>query len=186
MLAVVFWNSRNASATDVQYEDALSGFHKELNQRKSKGLRRSVAFAVRTELPWLCSDFRIYEDWYIMTNFAALDDLDRLVIEGKHLPSHRELMTKTGCASGAVMYLDKGVPFVERCRNAYWFSKPRGTTADDIAEIAIDSGSPKSISVWTRAMALGPAGSCILANEAIEFPPDYEVTETVRDVLWAP
>ena len=186
MLAVVFWNSRNARSSDSGYERALSGFHEELGARKSKGLRRSVSFLVQSGVPWLSSEYPVYEDWYIMTNFAALDNLDRHVLEGDLLPSHRALMSQTGCASGAVVYLDKGTPYVERSKTAYWFAKPRGNTADDVAALAQPSESARNVSVWTRAMALGPAGNCLLLNEPVEFPQHHHAVELRRSVFWAP
>jgi len=186
VLAVVFWNSRNARSSDTKYEDALAGFHQELNQQKPKGVRRSVSFRVCSKLPWINSEFPIYEDWYIMTNFAALDSLDQLVLEDKHLVSHRDLMVQTGCASGAVMYLDKGTPYVERSRIAYWFSKPREKSLEDIAAMADGTESAKTFSIWTRSMALGPTGNCLVVNRAIDIPPAYGATETIREVFWAP
>ena len=186
MLAVVFWNSRNAGSTDADYERALSGFHDELRTDKPRGLRRSVSFLVESGVPWLRSEYPIYEDWYVMTNFAALDNLDRRILESDSLPSHRALMTRTGCASGAVVYLERGTPYVERSRLAYWFSKPRDKTVDDVAALAHQTEPPKNVSVWTRAMALGPAGNCILLNKPVELPGACEAVEIRRTVFWSP
>lgn len=186
MLAVVFWNSRNKRSTDQQYECVLSEFHKELNQNKPKGFRRSVSHRVCNELPWLGSSFTIFEDWYIMSNFAALDNLDRLVLEGIKLPSHRALMAQTGCASGAVMYLESGTPYVERSRVANWFNKPGGSSTESIAGIAGKLNPPRAISIWSRSMALGPRGNCLLTAESVGLPSAYEPVEIVREAFWAP
>jgi len=137
-------------------------------------------------LPWLKSDDRVYEDWYIMTNFASLDALDQLVFKNKRVPSHRALMTRTGRASGAVMYLENGTPYVERSRIAYWFSRPRTASVDDSPTMANPAQLANAASLWTRAMALGPAGNCLLVDEAISLPPAIRAIETCRDLFWAP
>ena len=186
MLAFVFW-STPINGTDVQqFEDSLSGFHEELNRDRTAGFRRSVSFRVTSKLPWLQNQRALYEDWYLLSNFAAMDRLDQRIADDHSLPSHRCLMRRTGAASGAVVYLDKGSAYVETNRFAWWFARSRTTSASSlVAAIRIEHPGLRC-SVWTRAMALGPAGNCLLANVDIADTMPPTAVRVARDLLWAP
>ena len=186
MLAFVFW-STPISGNDVRrFEDSLSCFHEELNDNRVAGFRRSVSFRVTSKLPWLRTQQALYEDWYLLSNFAAMDRLDQRIADAHSLPAHRRLMQQTGDASGAVVYLDKGSAYVEKNRFAWWFARSRAVTATELVAAVQDEHDGARSSVWTRAMALGPAGTCLLADVDVEDTVLPTATKVDRTLLWAP
>jgi len=186
VIAIVFWSARNSNCSEGQYQAALSGFHLELNRDKPAGFRRSVSFRVESDLPWISANTHVFEDWYLVSNFSAIDALDLAISDTRRFPSHVALMKYTGRACGSIVGLDKGTAIVERNHFAYWFARPRGVSADDVAELAARKTTSRAISAWTRALALGPMGSCLLVDQAISLPAAFGAREVIRSVFWSP
>ncbi len=185
MLAVVFWNARRESCSVDSYADALHRFHQELNGDKPHGFRFSTTYVVDA-LPWLSSKTEVYEDWYVMANFAAMDALDEAVIDTERLPAHRELMTQASTAYGGIFYLKSGPARMDKFSYAHWLPRPRGVAAEDIATQAKQRNPELKCSVWTRAMALGPSEYCLLGSEPIDGPEGIDVTQIKRRLFWSP
>lgn len=184
MIAIVFWSVRSPECPAGKFEKALLDFHEVLNQNRAEGFRRSVSFRVESEIPWIGADTPPFEDWYLLSNFAALDALDRLVMSDQGLESHAFLMENTGQAAATALYLQRGTAYVERNRLAYWFNKPPGVSTEGLSALA---GKRKSGShLWTRALALGPKANCLLSNAPITLPADWHPVAARRSVHWAP
>src|SRR2546430_9154097 len=79
MLAWIFWHTRFPEVTEDEYVDALRAFHIRIADAEPDGF-----LGVRTlrydSLPWLSSPTEVHEDWYFVSDCAALDVLDEAVL----------------------------------------------------------------------------------------------------------
>ncbi len=86
----------------------------------------------------------IYEDWYLVENFAALESLNEGAVSGKNRSPHDSIAQRARGGSGALYRLRAGEPHIAKVRMALWFSKPRGLPYSefyaDVRPEALDSG----------------------------------------------
>ena len=183
MLAIVFWNTPRHGAGAACYRDALREFHAALARSRPKGFRFSATFAAPA-VPWFEPDTEIYEDWYVLSNFAAVDSLDEAVLHAHGREPHRYLMRHTGSATGAVFGLTNGGARLQNLTTAHWFFKPRDVSAEDLAAMVTAQIPAGRFSYWTRALALGPAGDCLLSSEPIELPEQFDCVTVQRRLVW--
>lgn len=185
MLAIVFWNTRKTDISRGRYETSLRAFHDALNSDKPDGFRFSTIFRVEG-LPWFKSTSEIYEDWYVIRNFAAMDALDHAVMQTLAKAAHRDLMKSTAGASGAIVGLTKGVARVSHMTYANWLYKPREVSADDFVDSVNRQLPDGKCSLWTRAMALGPTEHCLLSSGPANLSQKYRATVVRRTLVWQP
>ena len=185
MLAVVFWNSRRTSNEANSYESSLSEFHQALNANKPEGFRFSATYRV-AEIPWFTPKNEIYEDWYVLKNFAALDCLDYAVMHTDSKDAHRYLMMNTAMASGAIYALTKGAARLDGLPEANWLLKPRKVTVDNFIESTKAQLTDGKCSLWTRALGLGPTQHCLLSSSPVDLPKSHRAFSTQRELLWGP
>ena len=185
MLAVVFWNSRRTDSDADSYESNLSEFHQALNANKPEGFRFSATYRV-AKAPWFTPKNEIYEDWYVLKNFAALDSLDRAVMHTDSKDAHRYLMTGTAMASGAIYALTKGAARLDGLLEANWLLKPRKVTIDKFIESTKAQLAGGKCSLWSRALGLGPTQHCLLSSGPVDFPQSHRSFSSRRELLWGP
>lgn len=185
MLAIVFWSTPKQNASLRQYEACLAEFHKTLNENRPSGFRYSNCH--RTEsLPWFESTRCIFEDWYVLSNFAAIDALDTAVVTTGSQNAHAELMTVTGAASGTILALSNGVVKATQTYRVTWLRKPGNMEAEDLVRTVNERLPHQKCSLWTRSLGLGPIENCLLTSGRIDLEPQYRAIAVERDPLWPP
>ena len=185
MIALVFWNSCREPAAAGAYRHALVEFHRSLNALKPAGFRYSATFETGS-LPWFRSALPVYEDWYVLRDFAAIDALDRAVLDEAALSSHRFLMKNTGAALGTIVGLNAGPIRIHEFAAAHWLSRPGGVSMGDVVADATRAAPGARCSVWTRALGLGPCEHCILTTGEASFPPGCDAVCVRRSTVWHP
>jgi len=185
LLAVVFWNSRRAKDDVGGYESSLTEFHQALNANKPEGFRFSATYRV-AETPWFTPKNEIFEDWYVLKNFAALDSLDYAVMHTGSKDAHRHLMKSTAAASGAIFALTKGAARFDGLPEANWMLKPRNMTVDSLIASTRAQLPDGKCSLWTRALGLGPTQHCLLSSGPVVFPKNYRAFSAQRELIWGP
>ncbi len=147
MLAYVFWHVPS-SADAGEYEAALAAFHASLGSEGIAGFRSSHAFLVEGTA-WLAAT-RVYEDWYLVEDWAALGELSAAAVSGRREAAHAEVaaMAKDGVAGIYLLRRDRGQFDAE---TATWFAKPAGVGYEQFF-----SAPDGSASLWQRQMVLGP------------------------------
>jgi hypothetical protein len=185
MLAYVFrhWPSQTLDGGD--YEALHLQFHRSIADESPAGFHRSFIFRLE-KAPWIAATGPIYEDWYLVENFAALESLNEGAVSGKNRSPHDNIAQRASGGSGALYRLRAGEPHFAKVQMALWFSKPRGLSYSQfyagVRPEALDSGG----GLWERQMVLGPSPECclLLASRTV-VPKALDAHEIRLELLWA-
>jgi hypothetical protein len=184
MLAYVFrhWPSQSSDRGD--YEATHLQFHQSIANESPAGFHRSFVFRL-VKASWIAATGPIYEDWYLVENFAALESLNEGAVSGKNRSSHDRIAQRASGGSGALYRLRVGEPHVAKARMALWFSKPRGLPYPEfyagVSREALDSGG----GLWERQMVLGPSPECCLLLATRRLVPKALDTEEIPlELVW--
>ena len=181
LLAYVFWHRPRAAVAAGQYEARLLAFHDALAAHPPEGLRGSHV-ARLAAAPWLPGDGPVYEDWYLVTDWAALGRLNDAAVQGPRRPPHDAAAEAAADGSAGIYRRTLGAPRPEGAL-ATWFAKPDGLTYSALGEALDERLAGRDASMWQRQMTLGPAPEiCLLADEAVELAP-WAVTTVAREAL---
>jgi hypothetical protein len=162
-LAYVFWHSPASAAAGPAYRSDLLAFHSSLAARPPPGLRRSETFAV-AGASWLEAGAESYEDWYLVSNWSAVGDLNHEAVAAPHQASHDRIAHQAAGGAGAIYRLHAGSDS-PGCQVGTWFAKPPGWSygrLDDALVAVLDDGG----SLWRRQLVLGPAPEFCLRRES--------------------
>jgi hypothetical protein len=174
-LAYVFWHQPRAAAAD--YEPPLVDFHEALRRSPVEGLLGSRSFRVPA-LPWLADGG--YEDWYVVSDFAALGRLNEAAVDSRHMGAHDAVAALAGGAVGGLYALMAGDALLGH-RFAAWFGKPGGMAyADLLVTVGVRDSElpPGAVALWQRQLLLGPAPEFVLTGEReLRFDPGLQPFE---------
>jgi hypothetical protein len=167
-LAYVFWHAP-ASAVDVEaYEADLLAFHASLAADRPAGFVRSETSGLG-RASWLDAEDS-YEDWYLVSDWAAVGELNHAAVAAAHLASHDRVAHQAGSGAGAIYGLHAGSENAgSRVRT--WFAKPEGWSYGrlyDALGATLDDGA----SLWRRQLVLGPAPEFCLRSGTPQQLPD--------------
>jgi hypothetical protein len=105
VLAFIAWHRPTASVERAIYENALERFHRSLAHQPPSGFRGSASARVE-QVPWL--DGAVYEDWYVIEDWAALGVLEEAALSHGHRSAHDAAAALTGMETAAVYRLLEG------------------------------------------------------------------------------
>jgi hypothetical protein len=178
LLAYVFWHWPKQEVSTMSYEEKLTAFLASLNDDRPSGMVQAFSFRV-DQLPWGPQGGHLYEDWYILEGFSALEGLSDAAVSGA---------TKSPHDSVARDYL-KGTASIFRCisgdlplgeeRVVSWVDKTPGVPYpsfyDEIAGVVGD----QQARLWRRQLVLGPSTQfCLRSTEQIQFPESLKVVNS--------
>ncbi len=218
MLAYLFWHRPREGAPAGDYEQALETFHRSLAHRPPAGMTAVASYRV-ADLPWQAADAAAppgapgtpaagalrapaYEDWYLVSDYAALGVLNEAAAGRGHRSRHDEIAALTGPGAGAVYGLLEGEPDATSlavARVAVWIttqphSAAKGASTGGLgpAELLGDGMDGASASLWRRQMVLGPAPElCLLGPESPpgarggRLPRGWSARVLERELLWS-
>jgi hypothetical protein len=180
VLAYVFWH-RPADGQDVaEYERALVRFHAALAGAPADGYGGSCAVALG-DAPWLDGGGPAYEDWYLVSSWAALGELNERAVTGARSAPHDAAAVRAGAGTAGVYALLTGPPEPPARGWRAWLVKPAGLGYDEF-HAALTETLPPGAAAWQRQMTLGPAGEYALSAPepvALDWP---AASATVRRV----
>lgn len=170
MLAYVFWHWPPRDGESDAYETALIHFHRALAQRRPEGFHRSFVRRL-PGAPWAETDGPVYEDWYLVEDFAALGVLNDGAVTGVSRDPHDRVAVQAEGGAGGVYRLRAGRPALDEARHALWVAKPPGVPYDDFFGLLSPTVAEADGGLWQRQMVLGPAPEfCLLASDVVALP----------------
>ncbi len=207
MLAYLFWHRPREGAPAEDYERALETFHRSLHRQPPAGLSTVACYRL-TVPPWEEDDPAdpsrgwLYEDWYLLEDYASLGVLNEAAAGRGHRSRHDEIAALAGPGAGGVYALLEGEPdaaSLAGARVAVWVtSRPRAASARaggaglGPAELLGDGMDGASASLWRRQLVLGPAPEfCLLGRESPSgvregrLPKGWSSRELTREPLWS-
>ncbi len=175
MLAYVFWHAPG-SVDDVDtYENALSAFHSSLDPVDIPGFRGSRAFLV-DGAPWVSASV-VYEDWYLVDDFAALGALNEAAVAGHRRSPHDNVAHMADKGMAGVYALRGGAAQLADARRAAWFGKPSGMGYDEFYDLL-----GERTSLWRRQMVLGPTPEFCSMDDDGDVPAVAVIVTLIRTV----
>ncbi len=184
MLAYVFRHWPSQGSDRGGYEATHLQFHRSIANESPAGFHRSFVFRLE-KAPWIAATGPIYEDWYLVENFAALESLNEGAVSGKNRAPHDSIARRASGGAGALYGLRAGKPHFAKVRMALWFSKPRGLPYPEfyagVPGEALDNGG----GLWERQMVLGPSPECclLLASRTV-VPKALDANEIQLEPVW--
>jgi hypothetical protein len=191
MLAYLFWHRPRSGADEEEYEQALVAFHRSLAHTPPVGSLGSAAFRLE-RAPWPGADAgvdsgRLYEDWYLVEDFAALGVLNRAAVARGHRSRHDAAARHLGFGAGGLYELLEGDGGLD-AGLAVWVSRAQDSRPLEIGQLLADGIDPLRASLWQRLLVLGPAPEfCLLAPEpspgaaATRLPRAWSAFELARE-----
>lgn len=185
MLAYVFWHWPNPEINELTYQEHLLEFHKILAENPPVGFARSIVFQTN-KAPWLKTDGRAFEEWYLLQNSAALDKLNEAAVSGPREAPHN-LVAKEAAGGVAGLYrLRAGQGKLSDSRYATWFGKPTGLAYQDFYATLQPLSSQDGVALWSRTMTLGPTEEfCIYSQTSLELPAGVTGQTVTLKTIWA-
>jgi len=200
VLAYVFWHGPLEGADRASYERAHHAFLRSLARTPPVGLLASAAFRV-ARAPWLAdAPEPLFEDWYLVEDYAALGVLNEAAVGRGHQSTHDEVARRYGGGAGALYGLiegEAGARALASSTLAVWISRPPGggpgSRRRGLDELLGDGMDARAASLWRRQLVLGPAPEfCLLASEepagvaASRLPRGWSATTLAREALGEP
>lgn len=177
-LAYIFWHHRRHSVSDEHYREAVAAFHERLAMNPPTGFVSSFSRR-QNELPWMPAKVEIYEDWYIIENYAALEHLNAHAARGDMESTHDSVAELSATGSGAIYSLMFNHSEDVDLKSIVWFDKTQLTkTKDFLATVDMKTKDNHGIA-WRRQLSLGPApefvvwmpgGKPLLVEGSRQFP----------------
>jgi hypothetical protein len=194
VLAFLAWHRPAPDVARERYESALERFHRSLAHQPPAGFRGSASVRVE-QVPWL--DGAVYEDWYVIEDWAALGVLEDAAVSRGHVSAHSAAASLTGMETAAVYRLLEGSADPGRASMAVWVAAARGHERPALAQLLGDGIDPERDGLWQRCLVLGPAPEyCLLAGASSpegeapagvapsRLPEGWTATTLAREVLW--
>ena len=171
MLAYIFWHWPYPQVATADYERDQLAFQRALATAAPDGFVESAIFRAAAAA-WLPAGRPVYEDWYLVDDFAALGPLNDAVVAAVAQAAHDRAAAGAEAGAGALYRLRSGDPRIDGTLVAHWITKPREMRyADFDAGLAGLLAEP-AVSLWRRQMVLGPAPEfCLLAPRELTLPP---------------
>jgi hypothetical protein len=168
LLAYVFWHQPRPGGTAADYEHLLRGFHDTLATAPPDGFHGSVVFRL-PGAPWAPAG-PVYEDWYLLSDSAALDPLNDAAVSGARRRPHDTVAAYAQWGTAGLYRLRDGAPAFDRTERAVWLSKAPGQTYDAFYAAIRAAAGAASWALWGRQMTLGPTPEFCLHGSAATLP----------------
>ena len=183
MLAYLFHHWRQATVGQDEYDTLLRHFHRALAEAPPVGFARSACLA-HQGTPWANEGGEAYEDWYLVSDSAALDPLnDAAITASRQLPHEVAAAAAGGGTAGlyrARLGALDGAP-----EAAWWFAKPARMSYAQLHEAMRPFTTGADGILWGRQMTLGPAREfCLQLRRAQALPPAFDAIGLSYRRVW--
>ncbi len=162
--AYVFWHWPRSTVSSNSYESKLSQFLHSLASSKTRGLIDVGSFRV-SSLPWGPSGANLYEDWYVVEDFASLGNLNDAATSGMTRQPHDSIAQDYMKGAGGVFKWIDGELDLHEARVATWVEKPIGPTYQSYYDAVRHGVGDAKTDLWRRQMVLGPSPQFVIHSE---------------------
>lgn len=168
--AYVFWHWPRPGVSASSYEEKLRGFQRALSSSRPSGFVEALSFRVDA-LPWGPGDGPLYEDWYLVEDFASAGILNDAAVSGGTRRTHDSIAKDYLKGSGGIFKSISGGLSLLEARYATWIEKAVGQSYQSYYdELAKGVGDGRT-DLWRRQMVLGPSPQfCVHSAEPLELP----------------
>jgi hypothetical protein len=181
--AYVFWHWPRPEVSTASYEEKLASFLGSLASSKPRGLVQALCFRTGP-LPWGPKG-RLYEDWYVVEDFASLGVLNDAAVSGRTKGPHDSVAKDYMKGAGAIFKMVHGeLPLVES-RFATWIEKSVGPSYESYYDGVSREAGMERTGLWRRMMVLGPSTQfCLHSGKKLSFPASYRpITAGLEPIL---
>lgn len=183
MLSYTFWHWRRGEIPEAEYEGRQVAFHDALAAVPPPGFIRSRTAAIIGR-PWANQGGPAFEDWYLVTDAAALESLNDGAITASRKAPHDRAAEAAGGGTAGVYRLRLGEPLVAPAAQV-WFAKPLGMSYPELDRQLgplIESGGG---ALWMRYMVLGPTPElCLETSAPIVLPAGFSGQAGSLRAIW--
>lgn len=182
-LAYVFWHQSRPDITPSMYETKLAAFHGSLASQELSGLVDVMSFRVNA-LPWSPRQGTVYEDWYVVTDFAALGTLNDAAVAGDSRESHDSVAQDYLKGAGGILKSIQGDLGLRDARLATWVEKPTGMSYQSFYEEVAKLAGDKKTNLWRRQLVLGPTPQfCIHSTVELHAPENFRPVSSRMELI---
>jgi hypothetical protein len=172
-LAYVFWHWPRPEVPIDAYEAKIRSFLRSLNSAKPPGLIEGLSFRADA-LPWSPQGLNLYEDWYVVESFAALETLNEAAVGGDSRGPHDSIAKDYMKGAGAIFRTISGSLPLRESLQATWIEKPTGLSYQSYYDGLAKVVGSRRTDLWRRQMVLGPSPQfCVHSEEPLEVPGDF-------------
>jgi hypothetical protein len=169
-LAYVFWHWPRPGVSIESYEKRLLSFQSALKSANPSLVRAHLSYRVES-LPWGPADAPLYEDWYVVKDFAAIGTLNDAAVVPGTKEFHDSVAKDYLSGAGGVFKLIHGSIPLPEARYANWVGKPVGTSYQEYYKEATEALGDQRADLWRRQMVLGPSPQfCVHSVDALDLP----------------
>ncbi len=179
MLAYVFWHVPRPGVAAREYEAAHRDFHDALWQTPVPGLMALRVYRL-TAIPWIEHVPAGYEDWHLLEDSEALDELNVAAITQARQMPHDRIAALAASGTAGLYGLRSGAPIVPT--HAYWMAKTSGMSYAAF-DASLESHVAAGCCLWARRMTLGPTPEFCLHAPGERKPPHAALVASLRVVL---
>jgi len=183
MLAYIFWHWPRFDVDLAVYQTNLRNFHRTLAAHIPPGFHGSTVFSINGA-SWLDSTGPTFEEWYLLDNSAALDQLNDAAVTGACERPHNVVAKDAAGGTAGLYRLRRGAADLSKKRFAVWFSKPDGMSYKDFLARIDEEQLPRA-ALWQRQMTLGPTREFCLLSEDEETISRVLGQKVLLEVIWA-
>lgn len=182
--AYVFWHWPRSGVSVDSYERKLREFQRALSSSRPSGLVEALSFRVDA-LPWGPAHGPLYEDWYVVEDFASAGILNDAAVNGMPRGPHdsmaRDFLEGAG---GIFKSVSGGLPLAE-AEYANWIEKPVGPSYQSYYDGLARRLGARRTGLWRRQMVLGPSPQfCVHSVDPIVLPADLRpVSSRIKKIV---
>lgn len=183
LLAYVFWHWKRPDVAASEYESRQRVFHTALASAPPAGFHGSFSVGL-SGAPWAADGADAYEDWYLVSDFAALGELNEAAVSASRAAPHDAAAAVVAGGTAGLYGLRLGTALREP-RHAWWFGKPEGLSYPDLFGQLAPLVDRARGALWMRQMTLGPAREfCLHAADSVPLPAAFQALSLPLRRLW--
>jgi hypothetical protein len=182
-LAYVFWHWPKSGVSPETYEAKLKSFHNRLNASRPSGLFRAMSYRAST-IPWGPQSGQVYEDWYVVRDFAALEVLNDAAVSGEVRGSHDSIAHEYLKGAGGVYKLINGNLDRDQVKFATWIEKTIGPSYESYYEELNRILGNHATDLWRRQLVLGPSPQFVVHSvDMVKLPDSFKPMTVMMESL---